>query len=223
MMQNAGEKVNESPYMAARREWNERYGSFVKLAEQWRMVALGSTVGFIIAVAGLVAVSLQQKVVPYAVELNGHSEVVRVTRADVMSHPTANQVRAALRSWIIGARTVYADRRAQQAQIDSTYSMTVPESAAYQTLATYHRENNPYQRSQKETVEITVNAVVAVSDETWQVEWTEVTKQLSGRVMDTKAWQGSFTVVIDPPVDDAQILVNPLGVYVRQFAWTTRI
>lgn len=213
----------DSPYLRARQEWNERYGDYIKSAHQWRLAAIGSIAVALVAVGGMVSLSMQQKVVPYAVELNGHSEVVRVVRADVMARPTTNQVRASLRSWVIGARTVYVDRRAQQNLLDATYAMTMPDSPAFQTLSNYHRENNPYERTARETAEITVNAIVPVSGETWQVEWTEIVKQRSGKVVDQKAWQGSFTISISPPTDDRQIMINPLGIYVKQFAWTTRL
>lgn len=213
----------ETPYLAGRREWNERYGSYIKRENNWRLVAFGSLAVALMSVSGLVWVSGQAKVVPYAVQLNGNSEVVRVQRADVASRPNANQMRAALRNWVIGARTVYVDLRAEQALVDATYAMTLPDSPAYQNLATYHRESNPYTRATNETVEVEVKAVVPVSDETWQVEWTETTKQRSGKIVDTKQWQGTFTVLISPPTNEAQIMVNPLGIYVRQFAWTTRL
>ena len=213
----------ETPYLAGRREWNERYGSYIKRENNWRLVAFGSLAVALMSVSGLVWVSGQAKVVPYAVQLNGNSGVVRVQRADVASRPNANQMRAALRNWVIGARTVYVDLRAEQALVDATYAMTLPDSPAYQNLATYHRESNPYTRATNETVEVEVKAVVPVSDETWQVEWTETTKQRSGKIVDTKQWQGTFTVLISPPTNEAQIMVNPLGIYVRQFAWTTRL
>src|SRR5688500_8124169 len=214
---------DETPYLSGRREWNERYGAYIKAANNWRLAALGAVGVALVCSGGLVAVSLQTKVVPYAVEFNEHSEPVRVTRVDVMQAPSSNQIRAALRSWIIGARTVYADRRAMQDRIDATYAMTLPDSAALQAIAEYHGANNPYLRAEQETVEVSVNAVMAVSDDTWQVEWTETTKQPSGRILSKKSWQASLTISIIPPTTDAQILVNPTGVYVRQLAWTERI
>lgn len=217
------EKGPQTPYLDARREWNERYASYIAQANNWRLIALGTTAAGIIMACGLVYLAGQQKVVPYVVETNTHGEVSRVARADVASRPNASQMRATLRNWVIGARTVYVDLRAEQAIVDATYAATLPDSPAYQTLAAYHRDNNPYTRSANETVEVQVNAVVPVSDESWQVEWTETTKQRSGKVISTKQMQGTFTVVIAPPTDDAQIMVNPLGIYVRQFAWTVRL
>jgi len=215
--------AQDSPYLAARREWNERYGDHVKAAQQWRLAALGSIAVALVSVGGLVAVSMQSKVVPYAVELNGHSEVVRVQRADVLAAPNANEIRAALRSWVIGARTVYSDRLAMKAAVDQTYAETLPDSPAYQKLAEYHRANNPYVRAANEAVSIEVTVAVPVSENTWQVEWTETTRQASGKLVGTTNWQATMTVAISPPTDAQQVMLNPLGLYVRQFDWTSRL
>jgi len=216
-------KAADTPYLAARREWNERYGDYIKSAHQWRLAALGSIAVALVSAGGLVAVSMQNKVVPYAVELNGHGEVVQVRRADVLARPDANQIRAALRSWVIGARTVYSDSAAMKALIDQTYAQTFPDSPAYQKLAEYHRANNPYQRAANETVSIDVQVAVPVSDNSWQVEWRETTRQASGKIIDTADWQATITVAISPPTDAEQIMINPIGLYVRQFEWTSRL
>lgn len=215
-----------SPYLAylmGRREWNERYGEPITTANNWRLTALSAILIALIAVSGLVVVAQQHKVVPYFVEFNEHSEVVRVVRAEAASRPNVNQIRALLRKWVIGARTVYVDLRAQQDIVNETYATTLPDSPAYRSLAAYHREHNPYQRAAKETVEVTVTTVIPVSEETWQVEWVEETKQRSGKLVGIKHWQGSLTITLRPPEGKEQIVMNPLGTYVHHYAWTTRL
>lgn len=213
----------ELSYLNARQEYNDRYYDQAKLSNNWRLTAWGAIAVAIIATGGLVAVSLQQKVVPYVVELNSNSEVVRVARADAVARPNNNQIRAALRTWIIGARMVYGDPVAQRKDLDATYAMTLPNSPAYQALVEYHEHNNPFERFKKETVEVAVNVVVRTTENTWQLEWTETKRDAAGKVIGTTAWQGSATVEIIPPTTDRQILVNGLGVYVSGFAWTARI
>lgn len=215
----------ETPYLAARREWNERYSGYIATANNWRLVALGSVATAIIAVGGLATVAAQHKVVPYVAEYDGNGELVRVAAANVATAPNSKQIVAALRNWIIGARTVYVDGRAIKNIIDQTYAMTYPGSPCFVTLSEYHRDFNPYQRAQNETVEVDVNTVVQMSDKTWQINWTETTKPRSGqgKEPETKQYQGIVTTVIAPPTDDAQIRVNPLGIYAQQCAWTTRL
>lgn len=212
-----------SPYLAAKREWNERYGSYIKQASNWRNACFGALLIALVSVGGLVYVASQSSVVPYAVELNGHGEVVRVRRADVLSRPDANQIRAGLRTWVTGARSVYGDSEAMRDRIDTTYAMTLPQSPAFNQLADYHRSNNPYNRmSGNVRVSIEVSAVVPISDTTWQVEWRETLRRPGDDPVE-QSYQGSFTLVISPPTDERQIFLNPLGIYVKDFAWTRRL
>jgi type IV secretion system protein VirB5 len=213
----------ESPYLTARREWNERYGDYIKAANNWRLIAIGCVLVALVAVAGLANLAGQQKIIPYVVQYDANGELIRVGKADVASNPTDRQMVAALRNWVIGVRTVYVDAQAQEAVTDLAYAMTQPGSACHQTLIEYHREHNPYVRAQQETVEVTVNAVVPISGQTWQIDWTEATKQRSGKLLSTKQYQGSITVVVAPPNDELQIMLNPLGIYAQQCAWTTRL
>lgn len=226
MMEKADKKESNSReelYLSARREWNERYGDYIKSAHNWRLIAVGSIGVALICSGGMVALSLQQKIVPYAVEFNEHHEPVRVIRTDAMEHPSAHQIRAGLRTWIVGARSVYLDRRAMRDMLVSTYAMTKPGSSAYGSLTGYHKEHDPYKLSQEHTVEVAVNAVMPVSGDTWRIEWTETKRQLSGRMVESNTWQATATIAIIPPADESQIMLNPIGMYVSSFDWSKRI
>ncbi|OHV78555.1 VirB8/TrbF family protein [Rhizobium sp. LCM 4573] len=215
--------VEESPYLAARREWNERYGDHVKASNDWKIATFMSLAVAFVAAGGMVYYANQPRTIPYAVERNEHGEVVNVARLERAAPVGTREIKAALRSWVIGARTVYVDNRATQDRVNATYNHTLPDSPAYKELAMYHRDNNPYQRAVNETVEVQVHAVQPISDESWQVEWSETVKQRSGAVVGTKQMQGTFTVLVAPSEDDATMMVNPFGIYVRQFSWTTRL
>lgn len=217
------EKEPEAPYLAARWEWNERHWSLIRDLKRWRGIATGAIAAAVISSGGLVAVSLQHKAVPYFVEFNEHSEPVRVTRADEVPEPSRDHIKSALRSWVIGARTVYIDRRAQQDTLANTYAMTAPDSAAYGALHAFHTEHNPYTISQENTIEVAVNYADVLSQDTWRVEWTETKKDLSGKTMDKKQWQATVTVMVVKPTTEAQIMVNPVGMYVKAFSWAQRL
>lgn len=213
----------ESSVLDGRREHFDRYFQLAKMINNLRLMLLGTIALGVILAWGVVAMALQHKVVPYVVELNGNSEMVRVTRADVAEKPTDNMVMASLRLFVIGARTVFLDRRAQQMQMNTAYSMILAGSPAYKAMEDFHTANNPYEKSKTETVEVAVSSFPKISDDTWQVEWTETTKQLSGKVISVRNWQGTFKVKIIPPTDVNQISANPFGIYVEWLSWTPRI
>ena len=66
----ATNRAPENPYLAARQEWSERYGSYVKAASAWRIVGI---LGLSMAVIGFgyaMYLSTQVKLVPYIVEVD---------------------------------------------------------------------------------------------------------------------------------------------------------
>jgi type IV secretion system protein TrbF len=199
------------------------YATYYNAEKRMRWLAIASLAVAIISSGGLVAVSLQHKVVPYAVEFNGHGEAVRVTRADEMEQPNSNQIRAALRDFVIQMRTIYAgDRRAQDNLIKAGYAKVLPNSPAFQFMTNFHHSNNPFDRGERESVEVEVNSVRSVSDKTYLIEWTETTRQISGQAIDKRIWHGSFTVAVIAPTEEAQIFVNPIGLYVDHASWGQR-
>lgn len=213
----------ENPYFAGRREWNERYGSYIAQARTWRLVAFASMAISAVAVAGVVWQAGQSKVIPYVVQTNSFGDVVGTRRADVAQTTTAPQVKAQLRRWAIGARTIYVDRRAQESLLNDAYNSTFPDSPAWQALTGLHRESNPYERATIETVDIAVNSILPLTDQTWRVEWTETTRQRSGKATGVKNWQATVTVVNVSPTTEQQLSINPLGIYVQTFSWAPRI
>lgn len=212
----------QSPYINARREWNERYGSYISRANNWRIAALGAIAVALVAVFGMFYMSTQQKVVPYAVTTNSRGDITNVQRALLASSPTKLQVAAALRNWVIGVRTVYVDSHAEQRIVNNTYAYTAPASACYRMISDYHRTNNPYERAQNETVDVDVNAVVPISDRSWQIDWTESTRNRNGELESNVQYQGAITTTIAPATTDAQMQVNPLGIFVQECNWTQR-
>ncbi|MEB3743713.1 VirB8/TrbF family protein [Escherichia sp. Ec20190506] len=64
-----------TPYLAARREWNERYGSHIIDARNWRTAAFVVGVALILSAAGNVIQASKDKIAVYYVntDANGKS------------------------------------------------------------------------------------------------------------------------------------------------------
>ncbi|EJF76237.1 conjugal transfer protein [Bartonella alsatica] len=212
-----------NPYIAARKEWMERYGDYIHAANNWRLATFGMIIITAMSVGAFIWKVNEQTIVPYIVQTNSVGEVTHLSKANIAAKPNAIHIRAALRNWLIGARTVYVDMRAEESLVNQTYSMTLPQSPAYSMLVEYHKQNDPYSRAANETVEVQVNAIVPVSDDTWQIEWTEKKRARTGIIIDTKLWQATATIILATPRTEQQIMLNPIGLYVKQFAWTPRL
>ena len=85
------------------------------------------------------------------------------------------------------------------------------------------RGNSPFEKAVNATVAIEVNNIVALSNQTYQIDWTEYERDRKGKEVATRRFRGIATVSITSPQDEATIRLNPIGVYVTDFDWTAQL
>lgn len=202
-----------NPYLNAREEWLERYGSYIQSRNQWRVTAyicLGVTV---LAVAGLVLLSFQNKVVPYVVEVDKLGNTRAVQRADVMGTVPTRVIQADLARFIVNWRSVTADLGLQRRRVGQLAAFASGSTKG--VLREWLTVNNPYDRAKNVLVEVDVKSLPQpVSDSSWRVEWTETVRNHAGVALSRSQNAATLTVSIHPPKTDQQILNNPAGIYV---------
>jgi len=214
--------VNSSdPYLNARREWNERYGSYIARARNWRYAAFGSLLISAILAVGVIWLASQTKLVPFVVQVDKLGQAIAVKRADRASTVDQRIVKAQLAAWIMNVRSVSADPVAQKAALARSYSMVDSSGATF--LNDYYKEASPFDSGQQQTVACSIDAVLPISDRTYQVQWTEDARDLQGRLFKTTHWQASLEIGFNPPTDEAELLKNPLGIYVHTISWTEHL
>lgn len=212
--------VNHSPYLSARKEWDERYGDLISRAKNWRTAAFLFGTIALAAVAGMVVIAKQAKVVPYVVAVDNLGRVASAGIADQTTAADDRLKRAVLYQWVSDWRMVTIDGIAQRKAIDRVYAMIGNGTPAQTIISEYYSKDPPHTRAQTQTVDVEVKAVFATSDRTYEVEWTETTRTLTGQVKSEERWKGSLTIAINPPSDERLIRVNPLGVYVTNASWS---
>ena len=209
-----------NPYLAARREWDERYGDLISRARNWRLAAFLALGIAVIETGGLIALSMRSKVVPFVVAIDNLGRVVASGTADQVSVADDRLKRAAMVQWVSDWRTVTSDGVAQRKSIDRVYSMIGRGTPAQVQVSEYYRNDPPYKRAQTQMVSVDVKAVYASGDKTWEVEWVEVARGITGDVQSEQRWKGSFTVAVNPPSDERLARVNPLGLFVTNLSWS---
>ena len=210
-------------YLAARREWNERYGDYIAQANNWRLIAIAALGVAAVAVAGNVWQSSQSGVQPFVVEVDKLGDALAIQRADVASPVPVGVVRAQLARYIQDVRAVSIDVQAERDFINEAYAMVDKNSAALTFLNHYFAANDPFKRAATETVSAHVESVLPLpGSNTWRVEWREDTVARDGRPEFSKHWEATITVSINPPTTDAAILVNPTGLFVEASPWGER-
>ena len=117
-----GPVLDMNPYLAARREWDERYGSLISRARNWRMLAMLCASAVVLETAGLIALAMRSHVIPYVVAVDGLGRQVAAGPADHASIADERLRRAAIFEWIGDVRVVTNDGIAQRKAIDRVYA-----------------------------------------------------------------------------------------------------
>ena len=207
-----------NPYVAARREWDERYGEIITRAKNWRFIAILSAMSTLVAVAGIVALSARSKVIPFVVAIDSLGRTVSASPAEVTTTADEKLKKAVLFTWIEDLRLVTTDPFAQRK--DQVYAHLAMGSEAQAFVTAFYRADPPQKRGQTQTVSIDVKSVLPNSNRTYEIEWIETTHDLNGGIVSTDHWKGSFTIALNPPTEERLMRVNPLGIYVTDAAWT---
>jgi type IV secretion system protein TrbF len=214
------EQSIESPYLVARREWDERYGGLIKRAQQWRGVAVLALLVALAEAIVIIGVATRPRAAPYVVAVDSLGRVAAAGTIDRTSPVDERMKQSAITQWVQDMRGVTSDGLAERAAIDHVYAMIGSQSAAQTIVTDYFRANQPFERGSRETVQVEVNAILPNSPHTYEVDWTETQRTLDGKPISSDKWRGIFTVEINQPTDEAILRVNPFGVYVMDITWS---
>lgn len=217
----AVEGAMENPYIAGKREWNERYGSYVARARTWQLVAMGSLGLAALLGMALVHQASQSKVQPFIVEVDKLGQAVAVRPAEAVTTLDERIVRAQLANYVASARNVTPDPMVQKRWLDGIYAVSGPAAVAF--LNDHYQKTDPFKLGTTTMVSSEVQPPLKLSEKTWQVQWAETRRGLNGQVEGITRWQAIFTVAVFPPTTAQQILANPTGLVIEQLTWTQQL
>ena len=211
--------ANYNPYLAARREWDERYGDQITRARNWRTIAILSALASIILASGMIWQSARSRVVPFVAIMDNLGRPLASGLGDETTTADERLKKSVLEDWVEQLRSVTTDGVAQRKSIDRVYSHIANNSPAMSFISDFYRANEPFARAQTETVSVEVRSVLGTSERTFEVEWVETSRDLYGTVKSTTSWKGTFTIAVNPPSDERTARLNPLGIYVVSANW----
>ena len=213
----------DNPYLAARQEWTERYGSYVRAAAAWRLVGVASLCMAFVSTAYALFQSTQVKLVPYIVEVDKLGSAVSAGFPAQIEYADPRVVRSALAAFVTNFRSITPDATVQKQYIDRTYAMLRTSDPATEKVNGWFRANSPFEKAKTTTISVEVNNVVPLSPQSFQIDWTEYERDRKGKEVATRRFRGVATVTLTPPQDEAIIRANPIGLYLRDFDWTAQI
>ena len=216
-------KVPDNPYLAARYEWNERYGSYARAATAWRTIGLVSMTMAVIGFGYALYQSTQVKLVPYIVEVDQLGNSAAGGFPAQIEYADERVVRSMLGQWVTNFRSITPDTVVQTGYINRTYAMLRRQDPSTEKVNAWFRNSSPFDQAREKTVSVEINNVVALSNQSYQIDWTEIERDRQGRELRTRRWRGVATVTLSPPQDEAIIRLNPIGLYLADFDWTAQL
>jgi type IV secretion system protein VirB5 len=228
---NAEERA-QNPYLTARRTWNEHVGAVVSSRNSWQVIGILSLLIALAAVGGVIHVGSQSKFIPYVVEVDklGNALAAGAINPGAEWYETPMGMRiihATLAEFIQDARMVTMDVAHQRKAIFRIYaklSGETPATAKMNEWLNGKADSSPFVRAEKILVSVEIRSVLPQTNETWQIDWTETTRDRQGVMIGNPVdMRGILTIHILPPnpnTTDEKMRMNPMGIYVRDFSWS---
>lgn len=220
-------KSEENPYLSARRSWNDHVGSVVTSRQSWQVIGILSLLVTLAAVAGITHIGSQSKFVPYIVEVDklGQSQASGIVTA--ASPIDSRLFSSTVSEFIENARLVSPDVALQRKAVFKLYSHLSPNDPATIKMNEWlngSEDSSPFKRAAKEMVSTEITSVLPQTPDTWQIEWTETTRDrqgvLKGKPVIMRALVTVYAAETSPQTTEKQLLDNPLSIYIRDFSWS---
>lgn len=139
--------VHPSPYIAARREWEERYGTEIGSKRKWQSVAIISLCIAAISLMGTVYLASTKEIQPYIVEVDKKGGILKVSAAS-KSDPSIEKkvISAQLAEFVRNVRSVIVDAHQQRTNVYQAYAFLRENTPANTKVTQFFRENDPFER-----------------------------------------------------------------------------
>ncbi len=218
--ENSNETRGQNPYLNAREEWLERYGSYISRAVQWRVAAFLCLCITAISITGNVLQIRQTKIVPYIIQVDKLGAAAMPIRADQVNTTPQRLIQSEIASVISDWRTVTADVELQKKMIARLSYFTA--GGARGALKQWYEGNNPYTIAKSgKLIHVDLKGLpLPVSTESYRVEWRETVSSQTGVILEQQNFEAICTVQIKPPESDAVLMYNPGGIYITSLSAT---
>ena len=210
----------ERPYLRASREWDNRIGSAVVQAKNWRMAAFGCMGLAALALGGFIYEASNTNIATYVVPIDKYARPGRIELAGRTYQPTTAEIGYFLADWVRRTRSKSIDPIVIRDNWTGAYHFVA--GPAIGQLNTYAKANDPFANVGAQAINVEIVSVLARSPSTYQVQWRE-TQFNAGTSGVTENWTGLFTAKINPPKNEAELRANPLGIFITAFQWSREL
>jgi type IV secretion system protein TrbF len=209
-----------SPYQRAAQEWDNRIGSAVVQARNWRLAAFGAIGLAALSLGGFIYQSSNTNIATYVVPIDKYGRPGRIELAGSTYTPSTAETGYFLADWVKLTRSKSIDPIVIRDNWTGAYRFVA--GPAIGLLNDYAKSHDPFANAGSQAVNVEIVSVLARSPNTYQVQWRETTYDQGGSSV-TENWTGLFTAKINPPKNEAELRANPLGIFITSFQWSREL
>src|SRR5262245_36838512 len=212
----------ETPWQRAKQIWDNRLGKAWREGHYWMWACFGM-------LGLLVWVEVQNKRIEraravhpieifyVAMDANGIGTVLG--KAPLQTTPGKAAMEARLRRFIAVTRGKLLDQVAVgRVWREDAYNWVTPRAAVL--LNEWAQERQAVLRSPKVSVAVDITRVLIKPDGSYDVWWTETKRDHNNNREETTYFTGTYTLTVDTPKNEKQLMANETGVFVDYFAVT---
>ncbi len=210
--------ISLTPYLDAKREYNERYGAHIQQAKLWQRVGITCLLLCIVCVVVVLLISRQPAFVPYIVEIDKIGRVSNVSLDYNKGVLTPTIIKAHIANWLSDTRSIYSDGTAQRNSINRCFGSLSNNHPSFRFIRQILPQRLKRAKTESVSIEI-LSTPLMIAENSWQTEWKETVRSIRGEILREEIWKASLVLSIEGQPTKASLFTNPLGIYIKSIDW----
>ncbi|MGL5257918.1 MAG: conjugal transfer protein TrbF [Proteocatella sp.] len=211
----------KTPAERAEEKVDRRVGSTIVQNHNLRRIIVGLLIVCVLLTIGLVVQSLKSTVIPYVVEVDTSTGMVKNMGPlkENTYTPQESSTTYFLKRFIINTREIPLDPVVYNKQWNTAYAF-LTKSASSKMNAEIKNEKIT-EKLGKKTVQVNIISCLAMEgSNSYHVRWNEEEFSIGSGEKIITPMSGIFTITYIPAKDAETLDVNPLGIYISDFNWS---
>jgi type IV secretion system protein VirB5 len=223
-MQNFSSRVPlANPYDAAKTEWDNRMGSAIISAKNWRLAFFASVIFVCFpALIGMIITAQKSNTEPYIIEVHDDGSAKSIGKIATIWDaytPEDGVIVHTLRNFVEKSQTIPSDLKMQRKNWADIYPYT-SQKATQKMRTEWQSTIDKMEKGAIGSAYVNIESIVQLTDESWQVDWRETQFSLQDEKIADLKWRGTFQLKIRKPKTEAEFDKNPMGIYINEFHFT---
>lgn len=164
---------------------------------------------------------MQSKFIPVPIEVDKLGQAVVLGPVTEMKPiDTERVIRTEIADFIDYSRSVTGDYILQKKRLRWLGARVPNDSSTRRIIEELHKKRDPYETAKGMTINAEHITVLRQTEKTYQAEWEEVSRKLSGEVVSVEHWKALLSYELKPQSKLEDININPFGFYATELSWS---